>query len=117
MPTILSVSGKASPSILDGQILPGLGGNENSDRPLFSMYAVENSQFLPLTRAAISMHKGRLKLIAYLGYELLDGVYEFYNLEDDPEEMHDLAKTGSKTFARMKEEFLDHLAVANRPYE
>ncbi len=117
LPTLLSITGNVTPSALDGRVLPGLGGVEDSDRPLFSMYAVENSQFLPLTHAAISMHKEKYKLIAYLGYELLDGTYELYNLENDPEEMNDLAKNDSKIFSTLKDEFLDHLADANRPYE
>ncbi len=51
------------------------------------MNAIENSQFLPLTKAAISMHKGNYKLISYLGYEYMDSAYELYDLENDPEEL------------------------------
>lgn len=116
LPTVLSIVGKPLPSILDGQVLPGIGGAEDSERSLFSMYAVENSQFSPITKAAICMHKGRHKLIAYLGYDLLDGTYELYDLENDPEEMQNLVETNPDVFAKLREELLERLADANRPF-
>ena len=62
------------------------------------------------------MHKGQYKLIAYLGYEEMESPYELYDLESDPEELRNLAETGSVTFTSMKDEFLSHLTDANRPY-
>ena len=41
----------------------------------------------------------------------------FYNLEDDPEELHNLSSENGTTFTRLKEELLDTLADANRPFE
>jgi arylsulfatase A-like enzyme len=116
LPTLLSYAQRDIPSNLDGQILPAFGGAENSERPLFSMNAIENSQFLPLTKAAISMNKGKYKLIAYLGYDDMENPYEFYDLESDAEELQNLAGKEPLEFSRLKEEFLDHLADANRPY-
>ncbi|MBN1304921.1 MAG: sulfatase-like hydrolase/transferase [Anaerolineales bacterium] len=118
LPTILSIAEKNIPAEIDGQVLPGLGGNEDSRRPLFSMNALKNSRFLPITRAAISMHQEPYKLIAYLGFPEfgLDGAYELYDLENDPEEMVNLTDYDSIDFSKIKEEFLDHLADANRPY-
>ena len=117
LPTLLSIAGKDIPDVLEGQVLPGFGANENNDRSLFSMYAAENSVFMPLKKVAISMHKGAYKLISYFGYPDFDNVYELYNLEDDPEELDDLAQKEAVTFSRLKGELLDHLAEANRPYE
>lgn len=117
LPTLLSLAGKDTPAVLDGQVLPGFGGEENSDRAIYSMYAAQNSVFLPLKKAAISMHKGPHKLIAYFGYPSYDDVFEFYNLQDDPEEMHDLVQAEPAIFAHLKNELLDTLANANRPYE
>lgn len=116
LPTILSIASKDIPSNLDGQILPGFGGTEDGERPLFSMNAIENSQFLPLTKVAISMHKGQYKLIAYLEYDEMESAYELYDLESDYEELHSLVDMNSLVFSRMKTEFLDYLADANRPY-
>jgi arylsulfatase A-like enzyme len=116
LPTILSVTGRDISSELDGQVLPGFGGEEDNQRLLFSMNAIENSQFLPLTKAAISTHKGQYKLISYLGYEYVDSVYELYDLENDPEELNNLVDVETALFSEMEEIFLDHLADANRPY-
>jgi arylsulfatase A-like enzyme len=117
LPTLLSLAGKDIPGELDGQVLPGFSGDENNDRAIFSMYAAENSVFMPLKKAAIAMRKGPYKLIAYFGYRGFDDVYEFYNLEEDPEELHDLARDDITTFSHLKAELLEALAEANRPYE
>jgi arylsulfatase A-like enzyme len=117
LPTLLSIAGKEIPAVLDGQVLPGVGGSEDYERAIFSMYAAENSVFMPLKKAAISMHKGPHKLIAYYGYQGYDDVYEFYNLEEDPEELHDLAREAPATFSQLKAELLEALFEANRPYE
>jgi arylsulfatase A-like enzyme len=117
LPTLLSIAGKEIPSVLDGQLLPGFGGDENRDRALFSLYAAENSVFMPLKKFVISMHKNPYKLIAYFGYPGYDDVYEFYNLYDDPEELQDLSQKEPAVFAQFKDELLNALAEANRPYE
>ena len=117
LPTLLSIAGKLIPDVLDGEILSGFGGDDAKERALFSMYSVENPANRPLTKAAIAMHKGVYKLIAYYGYPGYDDVYEFYNLEDDPEELHNLSSENATTFTRLKEELLDTLADANRPFE
>jgi hypothetical protein len=63
------------------------------------------------------MRKGRFKLIAYSGYQELQEGYELYDIEEDPEEMENLALVAPPEFALLKEELLDHLADANRPFE
>ena len=117
LPTILSLAGKEIPAALEGQVLPGFGGNDEPERSIFSMAAWQNSAFLPLTKAAFAMHKGTYKLIAYLGYGGDDGIYELYNVQSDPEELHELSKDDPSVFSAMKEEFFAHLAEANRPFE
>jgi len=117
LPTLLHIAEKDIPDILDGQVLPEFGGNENNDRAIYSMYAAENSVFMPLRKTAISMHKGSFKLIAYFGYPGFDDVYELYDLESDPEELHDLTKDEPAIFTLLKDELLNALADANRPYD
>lgn len=117
LPTLLSILGKEIPDTLEGQILPGFGGLEDDQRPLFSIYAAQNSAHAPLHKVVLGMHKGIYKLIAYYGYPGYDNVYEFYNLEDDPEELNDLSARDTNTFRQLKNELLDNLADANRPYE
>ena len=117
LPTLLNIAGKEIPAVLDGQVLSGFGGEEDDERAIFSLYAAQNSVFLPLQKAAISMRKGAYKLIAYFGYPDYDDVYELYNLESDPEEVDDLTQSQPGVYASLKEELLDSLAEANRPYQ
>ena len=117
LPTLLSLAGKDIPEALEGQVLAGFGGPEDKERPIFSMAAWQNSAFLPLTKAAFAMRKGAHKLIVYLGYGGDDGLSELYDVENDPEEMHELSKAEPSIFSEMKEEFFVHLAEANRPFE
>jgi arylsulfatase A-like enzyme len=117
LPTLLSVAGKAIPAVLDGIVMPGFGGVENNDRAIFSLHAARNSVFMPVKKAAISMRKGSHKLIACFGYPGYDDVYEYYDLDNDPEEIHNLTQKEVSVFLRLREELLDTLADANRPYE
>jgi arylsulfatase A-like enzyme len=117
LPTLLSIAGKEIPEAVEGQVLAGFGGPKNRERPIFSMAAWQNSAFQPLTKAAFAMRKGGYKLIAYLGYGGDNGIYELYDLQNDPEEIHELSMDEPAIFSSMKEEFLSHLAEANRPFE
>jgi arylsulfatase A-like enzyme len=118
LPTILSLAGKEIPEIVEGQVLAGFGGDEDKKRSIYSVAAWQNSAFLPLTKAAFAMRKGAYKLIVYLGYGGDDdGIYELYDVEKDPEELHELSKEEPPVFSGMKEEFFARLAEANRPFE
>lgn len=117
LPTLLSIADREIPDVVEGQVLPGFGGDASEERRIFSMAAWQNSAFLPLTKAAFAMRKGAYKLIAYLGYGGEDGVYELYDLENDPEELHELSQDEPALFSGLKEEFLAALAEANRPFE
>ncbi|MDO8755668.1 MAG: sulfatase, partial [Anaerolineales bacterium] len=90
LPTLLSLAGQPIPDGLEGRILPSLGGADDSERGIFSVFAKESSAFLPLAKAVVTMNKSDLKMIYYRGYNGFDGKCEFYNLKDDPEEMNDL---------------------------
>lgn len=117
LPTMLSITDLAIPEQLEGKVLPGLGGVENEDRPIFSMFAWENSVFLPLRKAAFSMRKGDYKLITYLGYTGTDKhLYELYNLANDPEELNNLSSKEVGVLSSLQDEFWVHLNFANLNY-
>ena len=117
LPTILSIAGKEIPAALEGQVLAGFGGDEDQERAIFSMAAWQNSAFLPLTKAAFAMRKGAYKLIVYLGYGGEDGIYELYDVQEDPEELRELSAEVPSVFSTMKEEFFARLGEANHPFE
>lgn len=111
LPTILSLAGKEIPAG-EGRPLPGMGGNEDAERPIFAIEAKEVSAFLPLSRASIAMVKGTKKLIHYKGYEKYPDAFELYDLQNDNQEKRDLYLQDTATAARLKEELLDSLSQA-----
>jgi len=117
LPTLLHIADKEIPAELEGKILPGFGGSENLERPVFCLYAAENPVLRPLHKAAIAMRKGPYKLIATFGYPDYDNIFELYDLENDAEELNDISKTELAIFKPLKEELLDHLNAANKPYQ
>jgi hypothetical protein len=116
LPTLLSLVGKEIPEGLESRILPGLGGQEDFQRSIFAIEAKENSAFQPLTKGTFTLIKEGRKLIYYAGYPKYDEVFEYYNLVEDIEESRDLFGVDTATAARLKEELLDVLETANRPY-
>lgn len=116
VPTLLAIAGKEPPETLDGQILPGFGGIEDSQRSVFAVEAKENYAFQPLTTATISLVKGRQKIIYYTGYKKYADVFEFYDLENDLEEKKDLFSVDTAASTRLKQELLDTLASVNRRF-
>jgi arylsulfatase A-like enzyme len=122
LPTLASLTSSSIPENVDGSILPGLGGEENSERPSFSVAAFRNSTFMPLNEATVVMYKGKYKLIYYKGYKLrkknkvvsLNDFYELYNLQDDPDEMKNLFSKNSGRSTELKNELLAALDTADR---
>jgi arylsulfatase A-like enzyme len=114
LPTILSISGKDIPSEIDGRVLPGLGGTTDTERPILSMVATENSAFGPVKKAVLSMRKGAYKIIHYLGYESAGLDSELYDLENDPHELEDLAAVNTGILTALRDELLSYLSDANR---
>lgn len=116
VPSLLKAAGRQIPEVLDGQLLPGLGGPEDDTRSLYSIIATADSAFLPITFATIAIRKGDYKLIYYLGYPGLQHDTELYNIRQDPEEMRDLVSSEMAVASRLKEELLAALDAANQPY-
>ena len=108
LPTLLKISDQ-SINGCEGLVLPGFGGQENEDRPIFSMVAKTNPVYAPLTKATVAMIKGDYKLIWYGDYPDYRNVYELYNLEDDPEEMNDLYDSRSSLSQFLQKELQGNL--------
>jgi len=119
LPTLLHIAGSAIPEWCEGKLLPELGGRLDPDRSIVSMDAKENPAKRPLTHGTFSLIKGGFKLTYYTGYkERYERFFEFYDLEQDPEELHDLkdkSRVAAK-FSEMKNELLEGMAAADKPY-
>jgi arylsulfatase A-like enzyme len=117
LPTLVNLAGRQMPAGDFGKILPDLGGTEDMERSIFSVEAKTNSAFAPLIRTTIAMIKGDTKLIYYKGYRGHDDFFELYNLREDIEELQNLVPKNPSKLASLKEELLENLAQANRPFE
>jgi len=110
------MTGGSAPDWLDGNLLPGFGGEDAIGQPVFAMEAKKNPSGSPITQATIAMIQGDYKLIWYIGYAGYDDVYELYNLETYPEELVDLSKSHSDIVLSMGNELKMRLAEADQPY-
>lgn len=116
LPTLLKMTGGSAPDWLDGNLLPGFGGQDTVRQTVFAIEAKKNPSRGPLTQATIAMIQGDYKLIWYIGYAGYDDVYELYNLGADPEELVDLSKSHSDIVRSMENELKTRLAEADQPY-
>ena len=116
LPTLLYLAGKPIPDWCEGEILPGLGGEENYERATFSVEAKLNPAFAPFQIATISMRKRQYKLIYYKGYFGGEDWFELYNLEDDLEELVSLFDSEKSVAAQMRDELLERLDAADREF-
>lgn len=115
LPTVAHITGNPIPDWVEGEILPGFGGAENKSRSIYVTDAKENSSFAPLTRfsATLTKDRHRLTYYSYSNYQQ----FEFYNLDDDPDEIDNLFPSEPLIAISMKEELLEKLAEKNRPFE
>jgi arylsulfatase A-like enzyme len=116
LPTIAHLSGNPIPTDIDGRLLPGLGGSEETDRSVFSIVSRTSSAFQPLKVGTVAMMKEQWKLIHYFGYDNFDTKFELYDLQGDPYEKRDLYSQSPAVLTQLEQELLDTLEDANRPY-
>ena len=114
VPTLLKITGSSLPNWLEGNLLPGFGEQDMSERSIFAMEAKKNSSFQRLTLATFAMIKGDYKLIWYVGYPGYDDVYELYDLKADPGELQDLSKSHIEILSSMANELKVKLASADQ---
>jgi len=115
LPTLAYLLGKPVPAWVEGELLPGFGGKENPERSIYSMDAKTNASFAPLTQTSISLTKNQHRL-TYYDYPD-DQQFEFYNLEEDREELKDLYPSQPALARRMKDELLQKLDEINQAFE
>jgi len=115
LPTLMQVTGKPIPVQAEGKLLPGFGGVEDFERSTFAVEAKLNPALAPLQKVTIAMRKGNQKLIYYRGYEAEDS-FELYDLDADVEELEDLYPAQPAIAKHLREELLDSLLDADKPY-
>jgi arylsulfatase A-like enzyme len=102
------------PSWTEGVLMPGLGGQEVFERSIYTIDAKQNAAFSPLNTFSIALTKARHRLI-YYKYPHYEN-FEFYNLDEDAEEIDDLYPSQPAVAQQMQEELLQKLDEVNQPY-
>jgi arylsulfatase A-like enzyme len=115
LPTLAHLTGNPIPEWAEGQILPGLGGENRADRSVYTVDAKRNSSFAPLTRFSLAITRNDHRLVYYRYAELEK--FEYYDLANDPEELRDLYASQPALAVEMKDELLQKLSEVNRPFE
>ena len=113
LPTFAKIAGKPFPDWSDGKPLPGLGGEDDPQRSLYTVEAKLSPANGILTKATVALRKGNQKLVYYTGYEAEDS-FELYDLDDDIEELTDLFSDQPAFAKSMKEELLEAFFEANK---
>lgn len=117
LPAILQIAGKEVPPWVEGKLLPGFGGAEESDRSIFPLMGKDNAAFQPLTHATFAMIKGGYELLFYTGYRGHDDQFELYHLDEDPYELRNLFTRDITAASQMKDELLEAIHAANRNFQ
>lgn len=112
LPTILQWTGQDLPEWLEGRPLPVADTPFDSERTIFAIEAKENHRMKPLTKATFSAIRWPYKLIRYIGYHGYEDVTELFHLENDPEELDNLASDRPAIVADLNEELSRNQSAA-----
>ncbi len=116
LPSLANLAGLDAPDWAEGRILPIIGSTADEGRSIFVMDAKSNSAFAPLKTFSFSLTKNHFRLTYYEYPESNYSNFELYNLDEDPDELTNLYSENFPTARQLKDELLQKLADANRPY-
>ena len=117
LPTLTHMMGLPNPDWSEGVVLPGFSDVEiKADRSIYCVEAKTNPKNAPLKKVTVALIKDNYKLIFYSGYKGYTGVYEMYNLAEDPDEMNNIYSEDNSTAIDIKNELQVKLNQVNQPY-
>jgi arylsulfatase A-like enzyme len=117
IPTLLHLTGKTQPSILEGTVLPPFT-EYDPYRSVFSMDARNNPPEEKLSLYTAMIRKGPYKFTQYFGYKQLPNkkdYFELYNLEEDPEELDNLVDKETEIARELRSELDKKIAEKDQP--
>jgi arylsulfatase len=112
LPTLMQNTGQAIPDWAEGSVLPPFASLP-ADRPIINLRGkgIENGK--PIHKGSVMLIRDEYKLFYIFGFDTdLEGgeLIELYNLEDDPEEMNNLASSRSELVDDLLAELKPQLA-------
>jgi choline-sulfatase len=114
LPTMLHVTGQEIPDWVEGQVLPPFSTSPlPADRPIISLRGKGIEKEHPIHKGSAMLIRDSYKLVYIFGYlnDLKNGeLIELYNLDDDPEELNDLAASHPEIVDRLLVELKAQLA-------
>jgi arylsulfatase A-like enzyme len=121
LPTLLHLAGKPHAPWAEGRPLrPFRGGPVDAERPFYALEAKESHPARPLGKSSAMVVRWPYKLTHYYGYPELAGsggrLTELYDLEQDPEELNDLAGQTPELAEELLALLLDRMEEADAPY-
>lgn len=117
LPTLLQAAGRPLPGWIEGLPLPQDPTEAPIERTIFSLDSRQNPRDRPLEKGTLAMVKGPHKLLHYRGYPGHERGYELYDLEEDPQELHDLYSRRSALASGLIDEFEARLNQVNEPFD
>lgn len=118
LPTLLHLAGQRVPPWSEGWVLPPFdAGTIDDERAIYAVEAKSNPKQAALTKATVSLHRGRHKLVHYRGYGEYDVEYELYDLENDPGEQQNLYAPEDPVSREMQEMVERKLETVNSPLQ
>ena len=112
LPTLMHNTGQAIPDWVEGDVLPPFS-SLSSDRPIVTLRGKGILDGQPIHKGSAMLIRGSYKLVYVFGYltDLEGGeLIELYNLDDDPEELNDLASSRPEIVNDMLLELKTNLA-------
>lgn len=114
LPTLAHLTGKSIPNWASGKLLPGLGGEEDLKRKLFTLAAERSSPYSAIKEFSLSLHQENFKMIQYHHNEYQ--AIELYDLAIDPEELTNIYSTETDIAIQMENEMDDKMAEINKKW-
>ncbi len=116
LPTLAQLAGYPAPQWGEGSLLPPYA--EAVERSVFAVRSYNADGAKPLTQASATLVRGRYKLHYYFGYAEIDGgeLIYLYDLQDDPDEMKDLAQELGDLAGEMLAEVKEKIRAADEKY-
>jgi arylsulfatase A-like enzyme len=118
LPTLLHLTGQTAPGWVDGEIMP-LYRQEPPDsaRAVYAVEAKDSKQYGEINPISLMIVKNGYKLTYYRGWERQQGrqdpLVELYYIEDDSEEMEDLADSHPEVKQALLKEVLSKAEKAS----